>query len=122
MNINNFITAFNSGVGSAIQTCQYGKTYFSSDGGFDWEEGQLERLQVHDDTIDTGIYAVEYLEFERSLYVIDCNCWHDRAEKIMAFLDFHAEKIGRYYQEERRRLQSEAQRLPLLNLTEKHYD
>jgi hypothetical protein len=39
---------------------------------------------------------VGFVAFEGRVYVQSCNCWHDRAKKIIGFLDSHHDSAADY--------------------------
>lgn len=68
--------------------CECGKIFYNSDGGWDWEDGRLEWLRKQKHAVDVD-YSVGTLDFEGKQYCLDCNCWHERALRIFAFLVSH---------------------------------
>ena len=111
MNLESFKEAFRDGIGGNRVKCHCGKVYYNPDGFWDWDEGELEALNLDDDAKALD-YTTEYLSVEGVTYAIDCDCWHSRAEQIMRFLDGHRAKVGAYFAEERRRLMNESKSFP----------
>lgn len=110
--LENFERAFRDGSGGCRRTCECGKTYFhDDDGGYDWEEGEIEQLRK-----DKNATALDYcpsdISFEGKQYVDACPCWHERAKQIMRFLDSHGHKIADYFRLEKERKQEEADHSP----------
>lgn len=100
----NFECAFDMHTGGCRHTCACGKTYYNSDGGWDWDEGELEKLKADENAIDLD-HAVGLIYLEGCEFVMDCDCWHKRAEHVMAFIDAHAQQIADYLRLEKIRKQ-----------------
>lgn len=112
-NLENFIDAFRDNTSGCVRTCDCGKIYFDHENSYDWEEGELEALES--DTKAIGLDdSIRTLSFEEKEYVIDCNCWRKRAEKIMGFIDGHAHEIAMYLTLEKKRKQSIADNAPFV--------
>jgi hypothetical protein len=108
-----FERAFSAGIRSCRMTCACGKTYYNDEGGFDWEPGELEALHK------TGVplpHSVGGVEFEGHFYVDACACWHDRARKIMGFIDGHAHRIADYLNALKKARQAEAAGVPTVEV------
>jgi hypothetical protein len=110
--LENFERAFRMGTAGCRRTCNCGKEYFdNANGGYSWEEGELERLLASKTAVALG-YAPGDMMFEGREYVDACDCWHKRAEQIMGFLDGHAQKIAEYLTLEKKRKQAIADHAP----------
>ena len=72
--------------------CACGNIVYNSDGGWDWEEGELEGLAKNLKATDVD-YSVGTITFEGKEYCLDCNCWHKRAVMIFGFLMAHNSPI-----------------------------
>jgi hypothetical protein len=115
MDITSFEKSFSDGIGSSRATCNCGKEYYNFDRGWSWEEGELEELES--DPNAQGLeWSIGYVTFEGTTYVVDCNCWHERAKQIMNFIDNHSRKIAAYLKEERERKQTELNNLPVIDV------
>lgn len=90
-----FFKAFTLPVGNCRATCNCGKIYYNSTGGWDFTDNELKELRENQFAIDLD-YSVSFVGFEGSVYVYDCSCWHERALKIQSFLDGHSEQIADY--------------------------
>lgn len=110
----NFTVAFDTHTGSCSAQCACGKQFYNSDGAWDFEEGELDKLQNDSDATDL-LYSVSFVQFEGSLYVFDCTCWRDRAKRIMEFIDGHAFQIIEYLKLEKTRKAKEAEESPVLD-------
>ena len=107
-----FAEAFRSNCGGCRRTCECGREFYNPDGGWTWETGELEGLELRKATaLD---YTVTTVGFEGKELVMDCDCWHPRAKQIMSFLDGHADAIAKYLTNEKKRKQSEADRSPVV--------
>lgn len=111
--LENFIQAFNSASGGCVRTCECGKRFYDSVNSYDWEDGEFEALEK--DRKSTPLeYSVGTIIFEGGEYVIDCNCWRKRAEKLMNWIDSHGRRIAEYLTLEKKRKQEEANRSPVV--------
>jgi hypothetical protein len=81
--------------------------------GYDWDEGEYEAL-VADPNATALNYAVGVVEFEGRYFVDGCDCWHDRARKIIGFLINHDEAIALFLTLEKERKRREADRSPVV--------
>jgi len=105
--LENFEIAFASGGSGCSHECQCGKQFYNPDGGWDWEEGEIERLEKSGaERLD---YSVSTVIFEGKAFVLDCTCWNERAEKIISWMDEHKRAFVKYLQLERERKQQEFQ-------------
>ena len=87
-----FEEAFCDHLGGSYRECDCGKIFYNSNGGWDWEDGELEALEKSEDAIDLD-YSIGEVYFEGRRYVIDCKCWHKRALVIFNFLMVHNSPI-----------------------------
>jgi hypothetical protein len=109
-----FEGAFSGRTGSCVRDCECGKTFWDSyNTGYDWEEGEVDRLVADPKAIAVD-YAVGTIEFEGRTYVNACDCWHQRAIRIIAFLRGHDEAIADFLTAERKRKQQQADRAPVV--------
>jgi hypothetical protein len=113
MNLRSFEDAFSDHGGSCRRQCRCGKEYFNPCGTWDWAEGELEKLCNDKESISLS-HSVGGVVFEGTYYVEDCNCWHERAKRIMAFLDAHKDEIAAYFVSEKKRLHAEAEAIPAI--------
>ncbi len=111
MNIESFKEAFAIGSGGCRRECDCGIQFYNSDGGWDWEEGELDELMANGDARDLDCTITE-IRFEGKEYVYQCDCWHERAEELMGFIDSHAYGIAQYLTLEKLRMQAEADNMP----------
>jgi len=107
----NFEQAFSTHGSAAVEDCHCGKTFFNPDGGWDWEPGELERLQASDATHLP--YGVETIQAEGRRYVTDCDCWQERAKLLMAWIDGHGSRIAEYLLLEKERRWQEYEDAPI---------
>lgn len=106
--LESFERGFTERVSGCRRTCDCGREFYDAfNRGYDWDDGELESLQA--DAKVTGLdYSVGTLYFEGRHCVLDCECWKGRGNRIAAFLIEHREEIGRFFDEERKRHESEA--------------
>lgn len=114
--LRNFVDAFDDHVSGCIRDCECGCTYFDDYNSYDWAEGELESLQKRARNEKEKVYAlghsVSTLTFQGREYVSDCDCWHERANKIIGFLEGHAGRIVEYFTLEKKRRQEVADAFP----------
>lgn len=87
-----FEKAFRASVSRSRMECECGKVFYNSNGGWDWEDGELEALEKSKDAIDLDC-SVGEIGFEGRQYALDCECWHERAIRIFEFLMSHNYQI-----------------------------
>lgn len=109
--LENFIEAFSSHCGGCRRTCHCGKEFWDAENSYDWESGEREALESDPSKVPLR-YSVGTVELEGREYVMDCNCFHERAEKIMGFIDGHAKSIAAYLTLEKKRKQLIADEAP----------
>jgi len=112
--LENFERAFSGGVNGCRRDCYCGKEFWDAyNEGYSWNEGEREALEKSKTAVPLS-YAVGLVVFEGREYVDGCDCWHKRAEHIMAFIDAHDEQIARYLNLERERKIADATRVPVV--------
>jgi hypothetical protein len=110
----NFERAFRGRVNGCRRRCECGVEYYDAHNrGYDWDEGEFEALQ-DDPTARALDYAVGIVEFEGRFYVDGCDCWHERAKKVIGFINGHAMAIAEFLSLERARKQREAENAPVV--------
>lgn len=108
-----FITGFSMNSSGCRRTCHCGREFFDgANDGWTWEDGELEHLRESKAT--ELPYSVEGILLEGREYVSDCDCWRKRGRQIKAFLDHNAHGICRYFEEEKKRKQREADSAPVV--------
>ena len=123
MNMDNFRRAFGANSSGCRDTCHCGKEYYdrSYDGGWTWDDGEYENLE--DDPEAIGVdWAVQMIRFEGRDYVMDCDCWRERAKRIMGFMDSHIFQVAKYINREKKRLLDEAKMMPDVDLDDNDLD
>lgn len=114
--LENFIRAFHSGGGGCRRQCECGREFYNSDGGWTWNEGELERLEASAATdLD---HTVETLVVEGREYCIDCTCWHVRASHLARWISNHGRGIAHFLTLEKRRLEEKAANAPVVVVAE----
>lgn len=107
-----FERAFNSGSGGCRRVCECGQEFYNSDPGWTWDDGELEDLESSS-AIDCD-WTVGTIIFEGKEYVMDCDCWHERALKIMRWIDSHDDEIALYLSGEKEEKRRIAEAAPLV--------
>lgn len=100
----NFIKAFGDGISDIHEVCYCGKVYYEID--------EIDEKLVGAVPLDG---SVKTITFEGKTYVIDCECWRERAELIMGFIDSHNHEIADYLNAEKKRMTEEADSLPTVH-------
>ncbi len=77
-----------TGIVGSRRDCVCGNIFYNSNGGWDWEDGELEGLAKNINATDVD-YSVGTITFEGKGYCLDCTCWHKRALMIFRFLMSH---------------------------------
>lgn len=108
-----FEEAFLDGTAGCRIRCHCGQVFYDDVQPGDWQEGELEELRADPRAVSLP-HSPSNLYFERTLYVVDCSCWHERARQICDFLDRHARQIATYLNLERRRKIDEAEAMPVV--------
>ena len=104
--IDNFEIAFRANHAGCRGECYCGKVFYNGSGGWDWEDGEIERLESSDAiSVD---YSIGYIEFEGKAYVDSCNCRDERVEMILDFIDCHSTQIAEYLNLEAKQAMSKA--------------
>lgn len=108
-----FEKAFDDRVGSCRGDCACGKVYFddSVHGGWDWEEGELDKLRANPKAVAIA-EGVGFLTFEGRTFVFQCDCWRERALKVGAWILAHADSIATFLSEEKKRRERAAAHFP----------
>jgi hypothetical protein len=57
-------------------------------------------------------WTVGFIFLEGKEYAEDCDCWHPRAKKVMAFLDGHAQAIADYLNGEKATAFAQSKAMP----------
>lgn len=109
----NMYKSFNGSTGGCRNKCHCGKEYYNEDGGWDWEDGEIEKLEKSD-AINVE-YSIGVVQFEGKEYVDVCDCWHDRARHIKGFLDTHTWGIAEYFKLKKADLLERANSFPEIN-------
>ena len=98
---NLFSKVFDSGYGGCVRTCECGITHFDCYNTWDWEEGELERLQdqakEHPDRYVEVEGSIGTMEIDNIQIVWGCSC--DLAKKHERFIRNHASKLAQYLNE-----------------------
>lgn len=103
----NFREAFSNGTAGCRRTCACGIEYYDAVNSYDWEEGEIEALEKNKKAKGLD-HSCGDMGFEGREYVDACDCWHNRAEQLIKFLDRHSHKIAEYLTLEKKRKQSAA--------------
>jgi hypothetical protein len=111
--LENFEAAFRDRGAGCVRQCDCGRIYYNPSGEWTWEPGELEKLEANPNAT-ASVYAIGAIVFEGRWYADHCECWKERARKIVAFLKAHDEQIAEFLTLERKRKQAEADRAPVI--------
>lgn len=115
----NFIRAFSSGGNGCRFECKCGRLFYDTgNDDWDWVPGELESLyEMSKAGKATALdYSVGTIILEGVEYAADCECWRDRALKIMAWLDANIRAVAQWINLEKDRRQFEASQAPFVVL------
>ena len=99
--------------GTCRMECECGKTYYNSNGGWDWADGELETLAADETAIDLP-YTVGRITFEGKEYANGCDCWIELAAMIYRFLVAYGPSIADLFDGIKRHMQAEAEGFPVI--------
>lgn len=111
--LDDFEDAFSDSSGGCRRRCECGREFYNSDGGWTWEEGELDELSRSGAT-DLP-YSVGLLAFEGRLVVPDCDCWQERAKRLIVFITNHDDAIATFLTLRKKRMVNAAARLPVVS-------
>jgi hypothetical protein len=111
--LENFREAFSPPFGTIVVLCECGTIYFDAQDSSCFEDGQLEGYLANPKAVAVS-EGTGWVNFEGNQYCWHCTCWHTRAEKIMGFIDAHANGIAGYLTRERKRRFEEANSSPVV--------
>lgn len=112
--MDSFERSFRDGVSGCRGDCACGREFYNpGDGGeWTWEDGEVETLAASNAT--SLPWAVSYITFEGATYVIDCDCWKNRARRLIAWMLGHDDKIAKFLTEEKQRKTRAAEHSPIV--------
>lgn len=58
---------------------------------------------------------MRYIRLEGKDYALDCDCWHERAKRIIRWLSYNAEEVAAYLRLEKKRQQVAADAAPVVD-------
>jgi len=93
--IERFVRAFGNAGAGCRRECECGRVFYNDDPSWDFEPGELEELRA-DPKASSMIHSVSSFYLEGKEFAVDCDCWHERALQIMAFIDGHNGQIAAY--------------------------
>lgn len=110
--LQNFEIAFRAGSSGCRRTCHCGREFYDGSGAsYSWDDGELEALRK-DSSKTPCDYCPGDIRFEGNEYVDACDCWHERAKKLIAFITSHGHGIAEFLKLEKARKQAEADNSP----------
>lgn len=59
-------------------------------------------------------HSLGWVEFEGHQYAWDCDCWHERAEKVIQFINGHGHEIASFLKRKKERQVASADALPTI--------
>jgi hypothetical protein len=110
-----FEDSFSTHCNGCVRACECGKIYFNPGGGWEWEKGELERLEKNPNATALD-YAPGGVEFEGHEFCNACTCWHERAKKIISFVCRHDIQLAHFLNERRTRALAKANTVPVVQL------
>jgi len=113
--IKTFIEAFRANHSGFIGDCNCGRTYYNPESCWDYDDNEIAHYK-EDSNCTELLHSVQYVEFDRREYVIDCDCWHDKVNRFMSVIDEHDRQIAIYLNKERERKIFEAEQVQIVNI------
>jgi len=108
----NFERAFSARHGTIRGDCACGKEFYEG-GSLHFEEGEEDALRADEKAVCLQ-HGVSYVTFEGRQYVADCDCWLERAARIIGFIENHDHAIAEWLTLEKQRRQLEADHSPVV--------
>lgn len=108
--LRSFTKGFSSCMSGARRICECGKEFYNPGGDWDWYDGELEALLKSDATATE--YSVGTVIIDGKEFVMDCECWKEKAGKIINWIDQNAECIAQYLDAEKARKEAAAESAP----------
>ena len=106
-----FERAFKTNDHSCRRTCACGLVFFDVHNHWDWEDGEMESLLA--DKEATAIeHAIGGVVIDNAEFVMDCNCWHPAAEKLIRIIRSNKRRIANFINLEAEWLEHLAQNAP----------
>ena len=103
-----FSHAFEDCVSGCRRTCNCETEFYDPTGERDWEDGELEALEADSKAIALN-HSVGTLRFGGDEYVIDCDCWKEKAESWIAVFESHRMQIADFFGREKTKALERAQ-------------
>lgn len=113
--IDSFIKAFRANHSGFRGECNCGRDFYNPDDCWDFEDSEINYL-INDPNATELLHDVRYVEFDHREYVIDCNCWQDKAQKFMNLINEHDAQIANYLNTERARKIFEAEQVQIIKI------
>ncbi len=111
--LENFREAFSPPMGTIRALCHCGKTYYDSQDEGCFEPGELEDLRANPEAVELDC-GTGFVNFEGKEYCWHCTCWHERAMKLIAWIDSHSYGVADYLTRERTRKFDDAESSPIV--------
>jgi hypothetical protein len=108
-----FERAFATSHSGCRRSCPCGREFYNPSGGWTWEEGELAELEANPKATAVE-HSVGTINFDGVEFALDCDCWHERAVRVIRALVHYDEQIAEFLTLERARKQYEAERAPVV--------
>lgn len=115
--ITNFEKAWASRTSGCARTCECGKEFYNPDPTWDWDTGELEAFQTNEKATALD-YPVGCVELDGKEYVMDCLCWHAKAEKVIRWLYSNGDQVAKFFQLEKQTRLEEHHDTPTIEVPE----
>jgi len=104
--------------------CECGQDFYAPDRFYEddeWDSSEdpdknisdYKKLAPKSRSVDVEVWLIR---FGGKAYVSDCDCWFDKAENVMRFLDTHKHEIASFFANEKHRKTIQAELEPLIEL------
>lgn len=107
--LENFERSFSDCTATDFGQCACGVYYYNDD--IDCDPDEIKRLEDAGEEVVRQDYSSGYVTFDGSHYLNTCDCWKEKAEKYMNWLDHYRIHVADYYALEKDRLLREANAL-----------
>lgn len=99
----NFEKAWGTRSAGCYEYCACGRVFYDVENSYDWNEGEMDQLRANPNAFARS-YGIERVNIDGVIYASDCDCWHEKATRIINWLDVNRYNLKEYFELERKRL------------------
>jgi len=93
-----FERGFSTNGAGCRTTCICGRVFYNPNGGWDWEDGELDALAADPNATPVDWSCGEIIIDGRA-FALDCSCWHERGRRILEWCLGHDDEIAEFLKE-----------------------